>query len=104
LAFTSAFHLDPLIRVSLPPSSIYSMVFLCLSCFLKWRPPNSPLTEKQSQFCFSGVHFPSSCNCFELGRVVEISLPMCLMFWQRIIKQSMGTWQGPIEYWNKIVR
>jgi hypothetical protein len=28
---------------------------------------------------------------------------MYLLSWKRMIEQSMETWQGLIEFWNKIV-
>jgi hypothetical protein len=45
----------------------------------------------------------SSYNCFKLGRIVELSLPMYLLFLQRIMEQSMRTWKALTEYQDKIV-
>jgi hypothetical protein len=49
------------------------------------------------------VKVSSSWNYFKLGRVIEMSLTMYLLFWQRVMEQSKEKWQGLIEYRNKIV-
>jgi hypothetical protein len=35
----------------------------------------------------------SSWHCFKLGRVIEMSLLMYLLFWQRVMEQFTGTQQ-----------
>jgi hypothetical protein len=77
--------------------SLYS--FVC-HVSLKWGPsPKSPLnkTKKKPILAF-GEKVSTSCKCFKLGRVVEMSWPTYLLFWQRMMELSMGMWQDLIEY------
>jgi hypothetical protein len=58
----------------------------------------SPEQNKKKPILAFGEKVSTSCKCFKLGRVVEMSWPTYLLFWQRMMELSMGMWQDLIEY------
>jgi hypothetical protein len=77
-----------------PPSQLmpYSLLVLCLPCFLKMDASSSFSSDRTTKPILVLVRQRTPCyKCFQLGRVIEISLPC-------ICCSGRGLWNSPWGY------